>query len=435
MNKSILIIFLLLPFSLPAQQVLSLRMAIDSALKNNFEVRIAKNKAEIRDIYNNYGEAGALPSLNISGSANTESNTTYQKTEAGIESTLNNDESTVLAAGINAGITLFNGFKVYATKEKLELLEDQSRVFLNQQIQNTMAAVMVKYYDIIRQENYLQIVMSSLDIANKELEIVEQRRSVGVANETNVLQARIDLNLIKQNVKNQELAITQTKTELLELLGVKTYFPYVVRDTILIDNSINLDSTLACLQQNPQYVTQEQQVRINEQIVKEIGAQRYPSIQINTSYNAAEVSRPASSITLNRTNGPSAGLSLQIPVFNGLQTRNHRAAAKFEVLNAKLEQERILNSLTADAIKTHQSYTTTLQQLIDQQQNYTLSGRLLSLTLKRFQLNQATILDMKAAQESYEKSGYLLVNLQFAAKVAEIELKLLTYSLGKSGDF
>jgi len=45
------------------------------------------------------------------------------------------------------------------------------------------------------------------------------------------------------------------------------------------------------------------------------------------------------------------------------------------------------------------------------------------------------VLDLKAAQESYERSGYLLVNLQFAAKVSEIELKLLTFSLGKGGEF
>jgi hypothetical protein len=94
-----------------------------------------------------------------------------------------------------------------------------------------------------------------------------------------------------------------------------------------------------------------------------------------------------------------------------------------------------MNSLTADALKTYQTYSNTLQQIADQKKNYELSGKLVFLMMERFAQNQATVLDMKAAQESYERSGYLLVNLQFAAKVSEIELKLLTFSLGKGGEF
>jgi outer membrane protein TolC len=50
--------------------------------------------------------------------------------------------------------------------------------------------------------------------------------------------------------------------------------------------------------------------------------------------------------------------------------------------------------------------------------------------MQRFQVNQATILDVKAAQSSYELTGYQLVNLKFAAKISEIELKRLMYQLG-----
>ena len=49
--------------------------------------------------------------------------------------------------------------------------------------------------------------------------------------------------------------------------------------------------------------------------------------------------------------------------------------------------------------------------------------------MQRFKSNLATILDVKAAQLSYENAGYLLVNLQYAAKSAEIELKRLIYRL------
>jgi outer membrane protein TolC len=58
-----------------------------------------------------------------------------------------------------------------------------------------------------------------------------------------------------------------------------------------------------------------------------------------------------------------------------------------------------------------------------------MSSQLVDVVLQQFNLGQATILDVKAAQNSFETSAYLLVNLIYSAKVAEIELKRLTYSL------
>jgi outer membrane protein len=427
---------LIFPVLLQAQPVMTLRSAIDSSLKNNFDIRIARNTVEIRSLYNTYGEAGGLPDVNITGSAaNAPGNTLIQRNSDGEESTVNNVRTGNVIGGLAASMTLFNGFKVLATKERLKLLENQSQVFLNQQIQNTVAAVMVKYYDIIRQETYLGIVRKSKDIADQKFKVISQRRTVGMANDADVLQAQIDVNLIGQNIKNQELILAQAKTDLLELLGVKSFFSFDVRDTILIDQSIQVDSTLNFLYRNPNYVSAGQQVKINEQIVKEISAQRYPALRISTAYNYTSYLSSVSQVELSQTFGPTVGLTLQIPVFNGFETRNHRKAAQYSVQNAKLEQESLMNSLTADALKTFQSYSNTLQQIADQKKNYELSGKLVFLMMERFAQNQATVLDMKAAQESYERSGYLLVNLQFAAKVSEIELKLLTFSLGKGGEF
>ncbi len=76
-----------------------------------------------------------------------------------------------------------------------------------------------------------------------------------------------------------------------------------------------------------------------------------------------------------------------------------------------------------------QSYESALLQLETQQQNYLLARQLLDLVLQKFQLRNATIVDVKNAQQSFESAGYLLINLSFAAKSAEIELKRLSYHL------
>lgn len=45
--------------------------------------------------------------------------------------------------------------------------------------------------------------------------------------------------------------------------------------------------------------------------------------------------------------------------------------------------------------------------------------------MQKFELGQATIVDVKIAQQSFENESYRMVNLSYSAKMAEIELKRL----------
>jgi len=49
--------------------------------------------------------------------------------------------------------------------------------------------------------------------------------------------------------------------------------------------------------------------------------------------------------------------------------------------------------------------------------------------MQKYQLGQATMVDVKQAQQSFETAGFRLVSLRFTAKIAEIELKRLSNQL------
>ena len=184
-----------------AQVPLTLTNAIDTALQNNFDIQIAKNTAEINKISNTFGVAGGLPSVNAMAGDNNSVYNLKQKTSSGINISKNNVNSSSYNAGVTASMVLFNGFKIIATKGRLNFLQKQSELQLNQQIQNTIAAIMVTYYDILRQQSYLNIIQSSLDVSSKKLDIVKERYNVGMANEADLLQAQMDLNMAEQNLK------------------------------------------------------------------------------------------------------------------------------------------------------------------------------------------------------------------------------------------
>jgi outer membrane protein len=429
MNKWLSYLIFFIPLSTGAQVPVTLANAIDSALRNNFDILMARVDTKINTINNTYGVAGGLPSLNATATDNNSVYNLKQKTSSGIDITKNGVSSNSLNAGLSASMVLFNGFKIIATKTRLNILQQQSEVLLNQQIQNTIAAIMTTYYDIIRQQTYLSIIQNSLEVSQKKLDIVKDRSRVGMANEADLLQAQMDVNVADQVLKNQIVVTEQDKTNLLQLMGVKEYFPIIIKDTILIDKSIRIDSILASLQNNQQYLSAQQQIKINEQIVKELRSLRYPSVRLSAGYNFIYNSSTAGFNLFTQNYGPSAGATLQIPIFNGTIYKTQQDVAAFNVENARIQKESLLSSLKSEAIKTYQSYESSIQEMNSQKSSYEDARKLVDILIQRFRLNEETILDVKAAQVSFETAGYLYVNLQFAAKSAEIELKRLVYQL------
>lgn len=427
------VVFLVLLFSftqLGAQNILRLPDAINLALKNSLEIQLNKNFLEANTILNNYGIAGGLPLVTGSLTDNEQISSINQKLNTGVNISRNAAPSNNFALGVTGGILLYNGNRVVATKSRLATLAKQSERQLNAQVQNILAGVMVGYYDIVRQQSYMKTIEKSIDASNQQLAIVQARQSVGLANNADFFQAQIDLNALLQAKQSQQLIIDQAKTELLRQLTLNPDSAITIQDTILVDRNMQLENVLNKVNKNADIVAAQDQVKINELVVKETAALRYTSIRATTGYNFIRNQAAAGQVLLNQNYGPSVGISIGIPIYNGSVYRRQQKVAAINVDNAELDKQILVRDYSAQVVKNYQSYVATLKQLETEQQNYNLSNQLLELALQRFQFKQATIVDVKNAQQSFEASGYRLVNLNYAAKTAEIELKRLANELG-----
>ena len=412
-----------------AQDALSLSDAVNIALKNSLDIQLAKNDVEANTILNNYGVAGGLPLVTASVGNNEQISNVNQKLNTGVSITRDAAAVNNLTSNVSGSILLFNGNRVVATKKRLAQLESQSQSLLNSQIQNIIGAVMTGYYDIVRQQSYLITIERSIDASNQQLQIVKARQNVGLANNADLFQAQIDLNALQQAYQSQQLIISQAKTELLRLLTLRPDSLITIHDTILVDKDITLNQVLSSLNKNADIIAAQDQVRINELIVKETAAQRYPSVRGTMGYNFSRNKAAAGQLLLNQSYGPSAGITIGIPLYNGSIFKRQQKVAEINVRNATLNTQALVRDYEAQVVKSYQSYMSTLKQLETEQQNYILSNQLLELALKRFQFRQATIVDVKNAQQSFEESGFRLVNLNYAAKSSEIELKRLANQL------
>jgi outer membrane protein TolC len=422
---------LVLSQSSMAQQRLTLSDAINMALQKSLAIQLAKNNVSISEISNDLGFAGGFPSVNATVNDNEQVVSINQEfSDPSRNAKRPGVGSNNLFAGITATMVLYNGSRIISTRKRLEELKGLNQQLLLVQIQNTIAAVSTGYYDVIRQQELLKTIRQSMEASRKRLEILTIRKESGLANQADLLQAEIDLNALEQTLQNQQLVIDQTKTNLLNLIWMRPAdAAVVIRDTIIVDQNLRLDSIRKYMVANPSVQAASQQIKVNEWLEKETAALRLPTLRANTGYNFSSVKSAAGFALLNQSFGPFIGLNLGIPLYNGGVNKKQQQIASINTRNARLQYDNALFDLETGVVRTYQAYQSNLLQYQTQIKNFQLSAELLELVLARFTLGQSTIVDVRQAQASYETEGFRLVNLSYAAKVAEIELNRIAGKL------
>lgn len=414
-----------------AQQQITLSQAIETALKNNLDIQISKNTLSANTVNNYIGVAGGLPT--VTGSFNTNEQVT------GLNQELSNGTSTnrtgVVSNNTNMSVTatmmLYNGGRVMATKKRLEELQKQSQEQVNTSVQNVIADVMLKYFAVVQQQNFVATLLQSIEVSKQKLSLIEARKSVGLSNEAEFLQANLDLNAQTQALQTQKIVIEQSKADLLRslVLNPKTAIT-VVDTTIELDKSLQWENIEANIKKHPSILSAEAQINVNLLLEREANARRYPTVNLNTGYNYGRNQSGAGFTLLNQTYGPFLGVNASIPIYAGTANTRQVQVAKINTETARLQKEVIAQNFQNTAAKSWEAYSNTLQLIESEKQNYELADRLLKLMNQRFQLGQATIIDVKQAQQSFENSGYRLNNLSYTAKIAEITLKQIASQLG-----
>jgi outer membrane protein TolC len=424
-------VLLLFAGTIPAMRLsaqtppLTLPDAVQIALKNNLGIQLAKNNVTIAGIANDYGYAGGLPVVSATATDQEQATSLKQQyANPANNKSSNNAFSNSLSASVNSSMPLYNGGRIATAKKRLGTIETQTRQQLSSRALVLINNVMLKYYDIVRQQSYARTLQRSIDASQQRLDIVKAQQNVGVANNADLFQSQVDLNTQVQNLQAQQLVVDQGKTDLLTLLTLNPDSAISVEDTIIVDSSIQLGTILSAVQSaNPDVLAADEQITINKYIERETGALRYPSLYVNAGYNYNRTKNSEGFSLLNLNYGPYAGVSLNVPIFNGGIYKRQERIAGVNVKNAQLTRDTLVLNYTSNAVKNWQAYNNNLKQLQTAKANYDLSQKLLNLVLQRFQLRQATIVDVKNAQQSFENAGYILINVSFAAKSAEVQLR------------
>ena len=430
-----LVLFLLLNvgFAQAQQNKFSLNDAISMAIKENLDIQIANTDLEIAVNNNNWGNAGALPSVNANIS-NTEAITNIdQKLANGSSIQRNNVSNNSINSNINISWRIYNGKRIKATKERFEVIEKMGSIALDQQIAQIIFDVSNIYHNIIRLNKQIVATKAIIALSEERYKIAATRFSVGSGAKTDMLQAEIDLNTQKVNLENINIQLNNTQASINALLKRKVDQEFIALDNEFVVPKIDFGKLVNVLEkQNYQLLMaqQERQNILNDR--KIINAQRLPILSLNSNTVLNRQRSTAGFFLTNQTFGPNIGLGLAIPIFNGNTNRTQLKTNTIQEKRQTLQIEQLRLSLQRDLLIAYQEYENAIKIIEIEENNVKLAEENNFISTERFRKLVSNSIELRQAQLSLIEAENRYINAQFRAQIAATTLQFLTGEINKS---
>ena len=418
-----------------ATATMTLQKAIETAMANNYDLKIAENTLEQANNSNTAGNAGLLPSVSLSGGANysvTDSDTDMDDENGNYTVTTNNLGTTTHSATARVEYTLFDGYGNQYTFKKLKQTNLLQKTIFRQQMENTVLQVSQLYYEVCKAQQNLNLARESMQISRDRFNLTSDQKMYGQATHLDLLNAEVDMNTDSTSLLAAEQAMLTAVKDLNLMMGISIHENYWVDEKVDFREDLSAENVISyALNNNSIYLAQQQQEALSYLELKITKANKYPTVTAygQYSYNRSDYSK-GTTVNTDATI-PSVGASLSFNLFNGKRQSIKTQNARLDVLN---EQERTLQAkaqLERDAANSFIDYE--YKRRIANLQESSLKQAKLNFEQSKemFQLGRISSIEFRTAQQNLLNVGNKYNETLFEAKIAEFNLLKLTGELIK----
>ncbi len=424
-----LFLFLIFPLISSAQKIFTRADCVKTALENSYGIKILKDSVLLSQLRYTKGWAGALPIISFAASNNFQVTDLSQQFANPANNFSRPGTSTNSTnASLNVTYTIFNGYLAKLTYQRLQELNKLSKEALNQQIQTTIANIIEKYNDIIRQQNFLISIDSNIVFDQLKLDINISKKKIGLGNETDILQSKIDLNTSIESRVNQLYLIKQLKIDLCNLMAIPIDTSIRISDDLEFI-PIDIEFIRKKLPTSPQIQQLATQIKIATIATKQAISNAYPRLSLNTGYGFNQTNSSAGFSLLTQTFGPFVGLTLNVPIFAGGIAKSQLKMNKINLDAIQQNYNQQLALAQANIERTYLDFINYKQQIAIEENNISLTTELLKKIFEKYRIGVATIIDVEQAQQNVELSRFRLANVSYLAAFAATELARISGSL------
>jgi outer membrane protein len=410
--------------------LLTLKDAVEIALKNNYNIKLAQNNNSISQNNVTIGNAGFLPVVTGDLTQSNSVQNVQQTRSDGSVNNIANAKNSSLSYGPNLNWTIFNGFAMFANMDQLKELNQLSAISLRDTVLSTTANVILTYYDLINQYEQIRAQHGAIAISRTQLGYADAKFSVGRASRLDVLNAQVNLNTDTAALLTLVQQFKVSKIRLNQLMVRSLQADFSVADTIVVDDQLVLGQIISSAQtQNPAILYSEINKRLAETNLKQVQATRYPSVGVVGGYAWTNSKTPAGFTRAQDTHGLNYGLTASVNIFNGFNQSRREHNAKIQIDNAGIDIKQIHLDVEAQINNLYVSYLSGLDLVKLGQSNVLIARRNLDISLDKYKIGTITPLEIREAQRNYLQAQSTFFAAQYQAKVAEVTLKQITNNI------
>jgi len=412
--------------SIHAQELLTAEQALNIALEHNHGVRLAKISLRTAELMNTAGEAGMLPTIDAIGQYDRDNSATRQTFFSGEVREVDDANSQVLSGAVQLNWTVFDGFAMFAMKDRLAALEELQRNALKQQLEATVYDVLAAYYQAVQVRKAIKVQEEGLAIGRERLMIVETGERIGSSSGLQVVQARLDLSADSSALLDLQMQHATAQSRINVLLGRAPSTPFIIEEAIPAVEALDLETLQRDATGTNSSLQQARQQQLAADLaVKELRGVLFPRIDVFGNYAYRRSQSDVGFLQSSRAIGPDYGVRVSVPLFRGGQVTRAVEVAKLGRDQAALTTEETQLLVEQQLLDSWVAYTTARKRVALEEGNLGGAQTQVEVALESYRLGVITAIELRDVQQSLIDAENRMLLAQYEAKLAELQLKWL----------
>lgn len=423
---SVLLLLLVLQMGMYSQyeyDALTYEQALAQCFEHNYGLKMMRNTSEVAANNNTLGNAGFLPSVSAGVDLNRASRDSRLEFFSGDQVEADGARSTALGAYVLVNWTVFDGFTMFATKDKLEELNQLGELELRFQMEQVALALAQLYFQIVQEQQLLSVYLESIEVSRERFELERRSFELGSSSELQKLNAEVDLNADSALILSQNMLIDNLKADLNFIMGRDPSTDFTLTSSIDVEGSLSFEElTQQLSRQNSGLLAARSRYAIASHEIREQKGSLLPRIGLFGEYGLNRQANEVGVLASNFTRGPNVGVSLRWDLFSGLNNRREIDNRKLWFENATLEAKSIELEAQTRLFQQFNAYQFA-QKLVDLEQNSLITARKnLEVAEATYQLGGINSIEFRLIQLSELEAESRMLRAQYQQKIAELSL-------------
>lgn len=421
-----------------AQTVLTLKECLERGIGNNLSLQSKRNEITKGQYGVSENRARLLPQINAFANYNDNPEAPVSVTDGSAYGNLYNVTQTLRAnatAGLQLQMPLYNQ-TLYATMKVARMAHELSKLSYEKAREDLTMQIAQMYY--LGQNTAEQIAIVKSNIAR-----LEELKSITEAFHDNGMAMEVDVKRVNINLENLKVQYDNACAMLEQQLNLMKYVLDYPADEAIAFTPVNPEkvqtASLTGLSEDL-YELQliEQQKQLTEQQKKMIGYGYLPSVYLKGSLmwqaftdKSYHWFHSGPSNKWYRSYG--VGVSLNVPIFDGLDKKYKRRKADIDLQNICLTQQNARKQLQTQYLNATNDLYNNRRNFRKQKDNYRLAEEVYAVTLDRYREGIASMTELLQDEMRMSEAQNLYVSAHYNYRVTNLTLLKLTGALDRLG--